>query len=243
MSESTTTKRAATRIDAILDTAEALFMEKGYDATSMRDIAKAVGIAKGTLYHHFASKLDLLDAVVQRRSRAVLATFEPLINDSTIDAPSKLRLLFLQGNQWKIEHRDFILSIAKVMYRPENAIWREQIYRTALEMEAPLLSAIIRQGIDEGHFDVEDPEATAPIVLTMAREFSDAFARALLANDHTPETVRWLHRKARAYERSMERVLGMSVGTLHLNLETIVSAWFPDHLSENEETHQSTQRS
>jgi len=114
------------------------------------------------------------------------------------------------------------------MYHPENAIWREHIYRTTLEMETPLLAAIIRQGIAEGHFDVDDPEATAPIVLTMAREFGETFARALLANDKNSDTIQWLYRKARAYEQSLERVKG----TLQLKLEAIVAAWFPDHLSE-----------
>nr|WP_290669858.1 TetR/AcrR family transcriptional regulator [Ardenticatena sp.] len=224
--------RAHNRVEEILDAAEALFTQKGYDGTSIKDIIDAVGIARGTLYHHFSSKLDVLDAVVQRRSRAILASFEPLIDDPTLDAPTKLRQLFMQGNQWKVEHREFILSIAEVMYRPENAIWRERIYRTALEMETPLLVAIIRQGITEGHFDVDDPEATAPIVLTMAREFGDTFARALLANDQSPDTIQWLYRKARAYEQSLERVLGMVTGTLRLNLETIVAAWFPDDLPE-----------
>jgi len=50
--------RSHSRVEEILDAAEALFTQKGYDATSIKDIIDAVGIARGTLYHHFSSKLS-----------------------------------------------------------------------------------------------------------------------------------------------------------------------------------------
>ena len=48
----------------ILDAAFALFSEKGFTATSMRDIADAVGIKAASLYNHFAGKRELFDALV-----------------------------------------------------------------------------------------------------------------------------------------------------------------------------------
>ena len=44
----------------ILHTAARLFNEKGYDATSMSDVADALNFSKGTLYHHFRSKDEIL---------------------------------------------------------------------------------------------------------------------------------------------------------------------------------------
>lgn len=49
---------------AILDAAVRLFVAKGYEETSLREIADAVGITKPSLYYHYASKLDLLVAIV-----------------------------------------------------------------------------------------------------------------------------------------------------------------------------------
>jgi len=50
----------------ILDTAASLFLERGYEATSLREIATAVGMKAGSLYYHFASKEVLLQAILQR---------------------------------------------------------------------------------------------------------------------------------------------------------------------------------
>ncbi|WEX86632.1 TetR/AcrR family transcriptional regulator [Sinorhizobium garamanticum] len=61
--------------DLIVEKADALFYESGFDATSFADIAAAVGISRGNFYHHFKTKDDILDAVIARRmerTRAML---------------------------------------------------------------------------------------------------------------------------------------------------------------------------
>jgi AcrR family transcriptional regulator len=59
----TVTDSRCTR-DRILDVALALFAEKGYDATSMREIAGELGITKAALYYHFESKADIVRAML-----------------------------------------------------------------------------------------------------------------------------------------------------------------------------------
>jgi TetR/AcrR family transcriptional regulator, cholesterol catabolism regulator len=74
------TPHADSRLPRVLDEAARLFRTKGYEATSVRDIAKAVGILPGSLYSHFANKEDLLAAVylrgVAQVSQAVQAAVE-----------------------------------------------------------------------------------------------------------------------------------------------------------------------
>jgi AcrR family transcriptional regulator len=52
--------------DRILDAALDLFIEKGYDKTSLREIAEQLGFTKAALYYHFESKADILMALHQR---------------------------------------------------------------------------------------------------------------------------------------------------------------------------------
>jgi AcrR family transcriptional regulator len=63
MTEETLTKGERTRI-AIEDAAVALFMEKGYHATSMRQIAEKAGLALGGIYNHFSSKDEIFEAII-----------------------------------------------------------------------------------------------------------------------------------------------------------------------------------
>ena len=56
--------QAVDRRDVILERAADLFARQGVAATTVREIADAVGILSGSLYHHFASKDEIVDAIV-----------------------------------------------------------------------------------------------------------------------------------------------------------------------------------
>ena len=66
-------KDAAERKNEILDAAEELFAARGYEETSTGDILDRVGIARGTLYYHFRSKEEILDALIGRISQTLIA--------------------------------------------------------------------------------------------------------------------------------------------------------------------------
>lgn len=54
-------------VNLILDVSQRLFIEKGYDNTTIQDIIDELGgLTKGAIYHHFSSKQDILDAVIER---------------------------------------------------------------------------------------------------------------------------------------------------------------------------------
>jgi AcrR family transcriptional regulator len=71
LAESLRAPRSDSRLSSILDQAARLFREKGYAATSMRDIAAAVDMLPGSLYYHFAAKEDLLVAVYEQGVRLI----------------------------------------------------------------------------------------------------------------------------------------------------------------------------
>src|SRR5215471_6020932 len=53
--------------DQIIEAADRLFYRLGYGHTSFADIAEVVGISRGNFYHHFKTKDEILDAVIERR--------------------------------------------------------------------------------------------------------------------------------------------------------------------------------
>ncbi len=60
-----TAERFSGRFDEIVSAAAELFQQKGYSATTIQDVAEAVGVLKGSLYHYIATKEDLLFAIVE----------------------------------------------------------------------------------------------------------------------------------------------------------------------------------
>ena len=80
----------ATR-ERVLEAGRALFGEHGYDATSIAAILERAGVTRGSLYHHFATKEDLFDAVLDREM-ADIATTVAKAATSTTDPLESLRL-------------------------------------------------------------------------------------------------------------------------------------------------------
>src|SRR6266851_10000434 len=68
-----------------------LFKEKGYHATSMRDIADEVGINKGSLYSYIRSKEDLLIPVFERAMGVLLEQMEQISADASLVPTERLR--------------------------------------------------------------------------------------------------------------------------------------------------------
>ncbi|MFC9994692.1 TetR/AcrR family transcriptional regulator [Nocardia sp. NPDC127526] len=64
--------------DAIRDAAIRLFTSKGFEQSSLREVADAVGITKASLYYHYASKVDLLVAIIEPIFDGMRATVESL---------------------------------------------------------------------------------------------------------------------------------------------------------------------
>jgi len=71
--------RQDNRREQLLDAAARLFRERGFHATSMRDIAKAVGMLSGSIYYHFDSKEEMLLAVYQEGERRVAEAVDTAI--------------------------------------------------------------------------------------------------------------------------------------------------------------------
>lgn len=62
--------------ELIIEKADSLFYEGGFEATSFADIAAVVGISRGNFYHHFKTKDDILDAVIARRMERTCAMLD-----------------------------------------------------------------------------------------------------------------------------------------------------------------------
>ena len=68
----TRTPHDPNRYNSILEESASIFRRQGYHATSLQDVADAVGIQKGSLYHHFDSKEDILFQIIEETHKATI---------------------------------------------------------------------------------------------------------------------------------------------------------------------------
>ncbi|MCK4653591.1 MAG: TetR/AcrR family transcriptional regulator, partial [Candidatus Cloacimonetes bacterium] len=108
----------------IMDTAQTLFYQKGYENTSVNFIIETIGISKGTFYHYFKSKEDLLDNIVEKFTNEIISKLEPIVNDKSMDAISKLNEFYRQAGMYKVENIDIIKTIVNALYNDKNLLLR-----------------------------------------------------------------------------------------------------------------------
>src|SRR5207248_7046887 len=99
------------RYGDIVDVAAELFATKGYAATSIQDIADAVGILKGSLYHYINTKEDLLVSVVDEVHRHTGETIEAV---GTVDGDAAVKLAVFV--EWHLAPTDHDVAKARVFF-------------------------------------------------------------------------------------------------------------------------------
>jgi AcrR family transcriptional regulator len=87
-----TSVRPAYRLDEIVDIAVRVFLERGYDATSMSDLAKAAQVTKSSFYHHVSSKEELFELGV---GRALDSLFQVFKEPSAMTGPAAQRVRYI----------------------------------------------------------------------------------------------------------------------------------------------------
>lgn len=160
----TRTDKSQAMIEKILETASQLFVQKGYEKTSMQDIARTAGISKGAIYHHFQSKSDIIFAVLKQRYQLMeddltnwLKTTEHLTGKEQLKAIFQFSLESQGAYRNMLDEESF------------NAEFMLTMMRYNLRIGTPLIARIIRKGMDDGsiqHIQFPDEAAEAILLLT-----------------------------------------------------------------------------
>ena len=210
------TKEHDERRGEILDTAQQLFYQKGYQQTSVQDIIDAIGIAKGTFYHYFGSKLALLDDLVERLLEQSVAMMEPIVADPTLDAVTKLQCFFDQANSFKNANKPFLLTIVRPFYSDENSVFRQKMTDASVVAMTPLLTAVIEQGIAEGNFVTPYPAELAEMILVLGRGLTDPIMGLFMQPEENGRLLPLIEQKVVAYHHAIAQLLGVAPGAVQI---------------------------
>jgi AcrR family transcriptional regulator len=214
------------RRDGFLDVAQHLVETKGYEAMSIQDVLDALEVSKGAFYHYFDSKQALLEAVVERFADGAMARMAPILSDPNLSALEKLERVFAGIAGWKAERKDLVLAIIEVWSSDSNAIVREKLRRMTVRLMTPLFSAVIKQGIDEGLFNVASPDETATVLLSVMLGFQEQATHLFIARQANTIPFELVERTVAGYTAAYERILGIPKGSLTLTDRATLRFWF-----------------
>ena len=145
--------------EELLDKATAVFAEKGYEATSLQDIADVVGISRSALYHYVSSKEALLQMLVEQVSGSLAEVLDQLSAREDMSARDKLVNVVSLLVRQRAAHPDQF----RILDRAENAL-PGPVGAEHLEAKRTIvrrLVAVIEAGIASGEFKSVDPRTAA----------------------------------------------------------------------------------
>lgn len=151
------------RRDAIIEAAAELFAEKGFRATTVRDIAEGAGVLSGSLYAHIATKEDLYLEIVRRAAEDFTSAVEPIVR---ADTPAEDKLSRMITSHLAVIEQS--RAWARVYLDDDNELseaTRTEARRLRREYER-LWDKVLQDGIAAGVFKVSDESLARLFILS-----------------------------------------------------------------------------
>lgn len=183
----------------ILKAAALIFEEKGYHAASMQDIAEAVDLKKGSLYHHVSSKQEILLALLDEALVLILERLQTVFI-RTLSPSEKLRQALRAYLSFLTENRS-LSSVLLLEYRSLEPEFKD-LHIPRRDQVEQILRKIIEAGVSQGDFLAQNPGMTVKALLgvlnwtitwyledgpltaeQIADQFTDLFIQGLFVRD------------------------------------------------------------
>lgn len=152
------------KVSHILQQAAELFVTKGYDATSMRDISLAAGVSKSLLYHHFTDKYQIFLEVTATSGLGLNETVSEALKDAQTPI-EKLRIFMMTTADFFEKNRlSWIAASQDFWSSNENRMSLQvKLRRDAFEK---ILRSILEEGVAKGDFEIRDLRLSGRLILS-----------------------------------------------------------------------------
>lgn len=204
-------KKAVERREEIIAAAGELFLVRGYDRTTMKEVMDRLQIAKGTIYHYFTSKEELLEAVLDSFVAYHMEEIRAIADQGQGDALARLKHLITESAA--IDSHD--QEVLDHLHQPGNTGMHLRLLAKLIVVQAPLYAELIDQGRREKLFTTEHPLESAEFILAGIQFLTDMGIY--------PWTEEQLSRRALALPALIEAQLGAPPGSFAFVLELLAS--------------------
>lgn len=198
------------RITEILNAAEPLFYAKGYHETAISDIAKKMGVAQGTIYYYFASKEELLEALINRELSDLTARIKMTVQASNASPAGKMQIV-IQTLLQSLQREEGL--VFEYLHNEQAIHFLDRLSRQGKQLLAPTLLAIIEAGNQEKCFRTPQPRVVVNII--------DAILDSLITAIYENLPAEQLQCQFKLSEDLIAYALGAAEGSLQFTLDNL----------------------
>ena len=150
------------RKNEFIAVAEKLFLEKGYEQTTIADIVQHMEVAHGLFYYYFKSKEDIIKAITQNMFVEAETRLRSLVNNKNLDVIEKLRIFIQEMAKLKMEK----LYVVTYVLDEKNTLLVHMSLKLFIANLAPLFAELIEQGVKTNVFDTPSPKHASEFLFT-----------------------------------------------------------------------------
>ena len=155
-------KKGEKRKKELLKIAYDMFLTQGYENTSVDEIIEKAQIAKGTYYYYFKSKEQMLEEVIDMMIDSESEMAKQIIG-MDISAPQKIVGIIASIKPTEAEQ-----PIKDTLFQPENVLMHHKVRQKLINILTPLLSEVIREGVEEGIFECDNISERVKMLLIIS---------------------------------------------------------------------------
>ncbi|TVR89459.1 MAG: TetR/AcrR family transcriptional regulator [Spirochaetaceae bacterium] len=213
---------APTRKTELLDLAQRLFLQDGYDSTPISRIIEEAGIAKGTFYHHFKSKAELVEALVERQVQGLLPAYDAALERTDLSPVEQLQLFFDISIVWKANNVELMVATIQALYTDDNLVLRKRMNEQNVKAFSPYLNEVVRRGAEAGVFHTPYGNRLGSFLLSMMVGLAEAQGQMVAGLLEHPDNIDAYAEFMEMVEHSINRMLGLEDGTISIGARAIL---------------------
>ena len=214
-------KQKAETYTDILRSAEELFLEKGYEKTSMRLIAEKAGLTKGALYHHFDSKEALLDRMCSGHYRALSQAAESAVLG---EAPGfeKIRRVMEISRNMGMSQISFVSQYLKSRNDEGCVMLMDRLKKYDREFFLYFIGPLLKKAKETGECDFSvPPETLAVFLYHLERGMNEEISRVF--NEGNPAASSGTEQQIIEILRTYVYVLSEILGCSQIEVSSLIS--------------------
>lgn len=189
-------RRPDERPKEILDAALTVFAERGYRNTRLEHVGEAAGVTKGTIYHYFANKEDLLLRAIEHRREESFGRIDEVLRDKTAPVSTRLRLLVRAWFGAITKERLAVVTLLLQGIAHEAPEAHRRWLAGGPTAAARVIASLIKEGQARGEFRPDaDGDVAARLLVsgllqqTVWQQYADAVPNLTVAQDRLVDSA------------------------------------------------------
>ncbi len=158
-------KQTAKTIADIIKVAEKLFIQKGFEKTSVQEIAEKCGMTKGAFYHHFKSKDHVLEKMLTDHHQEIIKAVQPILQNTQADLVSRVNMVIKIMRKVGKQKSSFLAEYLRIRRSDGNIVLKERLKKYDKKVYLEVIAPILEEGRNKGECSFTGPAQVIAILI------------------------------------------------------------------------------